>query len=46
MELKKQELCDTLQKYVEDKYPNVTNEEINKKIVRFSAYSEVACSGY
>ena len=29
--MKKQDLCDTLQKSVRDKVPNVTDEEMNRK---------------
>ena len=29
--MKNQDLCDTIQKYVEDKVPNVTNDEMDRK---------------
>ena len=29
--MKNQDLCDTIQKYVEDKVPNVTNDEMYRK---------------
>ena len=38
--MKNQEICNTLQKYVNNKIPNITNEETNRKLLSGFPHTE------